>query len=96
MMGEVQYLVKWKGWEDESDRTWEPLDNLAGSNNLVEEFERKEAEARKEKSSKRKSDIKFVHENGDSMSEGEASPKKKSPRAGRKKKQSESDDENID
>ena len=62
MLGRVEYLVKWKGWEDVSDRTWEPLDNLDGSLNLVEEYEKKEAEKKVKPASKRTSDIKFVHD----------------------------------
>ena len=62
MLGRVEYLVKWKGWEDISDRTWEPLDNLDGSLNLVEEYEKKEAEKKVKPASKRTSDIKFVHD----------------------------------
>ena len=26
--GAVEYYVKWKGWEDPSDNTWEPVGNL--------------------------------------------------------------------
>jgi chromobox protein 1 len=26
--GELFYLVKWLGWEDEKDRSWEPLSNV--------------------------------------------------------------------
>ena len=33
--GGREYLVKWKGWEDEQDRTWEPQDNLKGSEKLL-------------------------------------------------------------
>merc|ERR1719347_1993389 len=80
MMGRVEYLVKWKGWEDINDRTWEPLDNLDGSLNLVEDFEKQEQEKMTKPASKRRSDIKFVHENGDPMSENDDSPKKKSPK----------------
>ena len=32
--GNVEYLVKWKVWEDEKDRTWEPYGNLKGSEKL--------------------------------------------------------------
>ena len=86
MMGRVEYLVKWKGWEDINDRTWEPVENLEGSMNLVEEYEKKEEEKKSEPKSKRRSDIKFVHENGDPMSEVEDSPKKKSPKSFPKEK----------
>merc|ERR1719362_1358523 len=83
MMGKVEYLVKWRGWEDLGDRTWEPLDNLDGSLNLVEDYEKAELEKKaKRSSSKRKSDIKFVHENGEPMSEADDSPKKKGKKRG--------------
>ena len=35
----VEYKVKWKGWENEEDQTWEPVDNLTGSEDLIKEFE---------------------------------------------------------
>ena len=37
--GNVEYLVKWKGWEDEKDRTWEPHGNLKGSEKLIKKYE---------------------------------------------------------
>lgn len=37
--GSVEYQVKWKGWDNEEDLTWEPLDNLASSSQLIIEFE---------------------------------------------------------
>ena len=37
--GNVEYLVKWKGWEDEKDRTWEPYGNLKGSEKLIAKYE---------------------------------------------------------
>ena len=40
--GYVEYKVKWKGWEEEADQTWEPADNLAGSEQLIKEFEASE------------------------------------------------------
>ena len=35
-----EYLVKWKGWEDTEDRTWEPEQHLKGAAQLVRKFER--------------------------------------------------------
>ena len=26
--GKAEYLVKWKGWEDPDDNTWEPIAHL--------------------------------------------------------------------
>eukprot|EP00092_Neocalanus_flemingeri_P036324 GFUD01039546.1.p1 GENE.GFUD01039546.1~~GFUD01039546.1.p1 ORF type:complete len:744 (+),score=250.90 GFUD01039546.1:103-2232(+) len=37
--GVDEYLVKWKGWEDVGDRTWEPEGNLQGSEKLIKKFE---------------------------------------------------------
>jgi len=35
---EYTYLVKWQGFEDKADQTWEPLDNLATASEILEEY----------------------------------------------------------
>jgi len=50
--GITEYLVKWKGWESEDDRTWEPEENLEGSENLIMEFEIAESKPSKTKPKK--------------------------------------------
>merc|ERR1712147_167414 len=43
-----QYLVKWVNY-DEQWNTWEPIENLEGSHELVEAFNRAEREKEEEK-----------------------------------------------
>merc|ERR1711892_511816 len=46
--GVVQYLVKWKNWNNEEDNTWEPSDNLVGSESIIEKYEKKQKLKKKE------------------------------------------------
>ena len=52
--GEVQYLVKWKGWDRPEDNSWEPLINL-DCKDLVEDYEagRSKAEEQEKKNDRR-------------------------------------------
>ena len=40
-----RFLLKWKGYDDPRDQTWEPLDNLNGCQKLLDEFRKRNAEA---------------------------------------------------
>ena len=42
-----EWLVKWKGWP-EAENTWEPAENLAGSEGLLREFEAQQQEERRD------------------------------------------------
>lgn len=45
--GKIEYLVKWKNFEDSADYTWEPTNNLEAVRDLVDSFE-KDLEAKKD------------------------------------------------
>lgn len=38
--GKTEYLVKWKGWDNPDDNTWEPVENLESSEELIKEYEK--------------------------------------------------------
>merc|ERR1719264_480388 len=46
--GKTEYLVKWKGYEDESENTWEPVENLDCEDKILD-YEKKEKEKKKDK-----------------------------------------------
>ena len=45
--GKVEYLVKWKGWDNPDDNTWEPIANLE-CKELIEEYGAKHKEVEDE------------------------------------------------
>ena len=53
-LGKTEYLVKWRGWEDIVDRTWEPVDNLEGAEKLIVSFEKKQKQNERVESSKKR------------------------------------------
>ena len=36
----IEYLVKWRNYEDPEENTWEPVDNLADAAKLIKAFEK--------------------------------------------------------
>ena len=77
-----EYLVKWKGWEREEDRTWEPEASLEGSRELVKEFNDKRSAQEQSVStpgpaSSKKKGRKSVADNEENTSQTPASGKKR-------------------
>ena len=56
--GGMEYLVKWKNFDDPDDNTWEPSDNLGDAEEKIKKFEKdleaKSSGAAKKEASKRK------------------------------------------
>eukprot|EP00088_Acartia_fossae_P025915 TRINITY_DN26694_c0_g1_i1.p1 TRINITY_DN26694_c0_g1~~TRINITY_DN26694_c0_g1_i1.p1 ORF type:complete len:152 (+),score=46.44 TRINITY_DN26694_c0_g1_i1:50-505(+) len=53
--GAVEYYVKWKGWDDPSDNTWEPVGNL-DCQELIQEYEKNHSDKDEKKAEKRKAE----------------------------------------
>lgn len=38
--GKVEYLIKWEGYDNEKDYTWEPQANVLGCKDMIKEYEK--------------------------------------------------------
>jgi len=38
--GQIEYLVKWKNYDDPDDNTWEPKDNLKEAEDIIKRYEK--------------------------------------------------------
>ncbi|KZV21791.1 hypothetical protein F511_02949 [Dorcoceras hygrometricum] len=54
--GQVQYLIKWRGWS-EAANTWEPLDNLLQCSDIIDAYELKTGKSRPTRKRKRQTGI---------------------------------------
>jgi len=43
--GKLEYLIKWAGYDNPDDNTWEPVENVIGCLDLVREYEREQEAA---------------------------------------------------
>merc|ERR1712106_875423 len=63
--GKPEYLVKWKGWEDPDDNTWEPVANLE-CHELIAEYEKVHKDDKPEEAEEKKGGEKRKSEAGPS------------------------------
>ena len=64
--GKEKFLVKWEGYENEEDRTWEPISHL--EKHMIADFEKNEENIKKkiveaEKSGLKRRSVRFSMEN---------------------------------
>nr|XP_043619384.1 chromo domain protein LHP1-like isoform X2 [Erigeron canadensis] len=70
--GQVQYLIKWRGWPETSN-TWEPVENLISCSDIIDAFEERM------KSTKQKSSKKHKRKSGVALQPPPAKKKKQQP-----------------
>merc|ERR1711937_522478 len=53
--GKAEYFIKWKGYDDEAENTWEPIDNL-DRDDKIQDYEKKLKDGLLDKIGKRKAE----------------------------------------
>eukprot|EP00090_Calanus_glacialis_P031031 TRINITY_DN5075_c0_g1_i1.p1 TRINITY_DN5075_c0_g1~~TRINITY_DN5075_c0_g1_i1.p1 ORF type:complete len:590 (-),score=185.62 TRINITY_DN5075_c0_g1_i1:91-1860(-) len=77
--GKIEFLIKWKGYENDEDNTWEPVTNI--EKHMIEDFEKNEEKIKKKiveakKSGQKRTSVRFSMENTEIEKETRESSRK--------------------